>query len=431
MSSTSSPSVPPTAFEAIHPTVQSAFFPGSNLKLEQVHIFSRHGERTPVRVRMTNLFPIRWNMCHVGREFDAAVLEETGSSGILRVNRKVDVPRGPTKEVAKDGDCLLGELTDIGRKTSLALGQSLRKLYVDELGFLPSSPNAADLFLRSTSMSRTIETLQQITTGLYPSSTRGSWRPDVHIRNPTEESLYPNTFSCARLRDLDKQFSRAAALAYNDTLKPLDKKIGKHVGGKEIRVDSNPSASGIMDSIRAAEANGLKIPAEFNDPDVRDTLERAIVSEWFGGVLTSNEVRTLASGRLLSDLQHEMADKVAGKKDSVKMAVLACHDTTLASMLATLGVFDNRWPDFTAHVSVELFSTPPEPTTLFSRWTKPTPPRHYVRFRYQNKPLALPACAQPENHLTGVPELCTFEAFQKAVEKVTPLDWEKECAREE
>lgn len=32
------------------------------------------------------------------------------------------------------GECfsLLGELTDIGRKTSLTLGQSLRKLYVDE-----------------------------------------------------------------------------------------------------------------------------------------------------------------------------------------------------------------------------------------------------------------------------------------------------------
>lgn len=87
-------------------------------------------------------------------------------------------------------------------------------------------------------MSRTIETLQQITSGLYPSGTRGSWRPDIHIRNPTEESLYPNTFSCARLRDLDKQFARAAALAYNDTLKPLDKVIGKYVGGKEIRVVS-------------------------------------------------------------------------------------------------------------------------------------------------------------------------------------------------
>lgn len=66
------------------------------------------------------------------------------------------------------------------------------------------------------------------------------------------------------------------------------------------------------------------------------------MSEWFGGVLTSNEVRKLASGRLLSDLQQELADKIAGKKESPKMAVLACHDTTLASMLATLGVFDNK-----------------------------------------------------------------------------------------
>ena len=32
---------------------------------------------------------------------------------------------------------ILGELTDQGRVTTLALGQRLRRLYVDELRFLP------------------------------------------------------------------------------------------------------------------------------------------------------------------------------------------------------------------------------------------------------------------------------------------------------
>jgi len=32
---------------------------------------------------------------------------------------------------------ILGELTDQGRVTTLALGQRLRRLYVDQLGFLP------------------------------------------------------------------------------------------------------------------------------------------------------------------------------------------------------------------------------------------------------------------------------------------------------
>ena len=34
---------------------------------------------------------------------------------------------------------IMGELTDQGRVTTLALGQRLRRLYVDQLGFLPKT----------------------------------------------------------------------------------------------------------------------------------------------------------------------------------------------------------------------------------------------------------------------------------------------------
>lgn len=107
------------------------------------------------------------------------------------------------------------------------------------LKFLPLSPDAQQLAFRSTNMSRTIESLQQVIVGLYPLSTRPpTYRADINIRNMTEESLLPNTFSCKRLRDLDKQFARAAALAWNDTLKPLDKKLSKYIDGKPIRIVS-------------------------------------------------------------------------------------------------------------------------------------------------------------------------------------------------
>lgn len=93
-------------------------------------------------------------------------------------------------------------------------------------------------------MSRTIESLQQVIVGLYPLSTRPpTYRADINIRNMTEESLLPNTFSCKRLRDLDKQFARAAALAWNDTLKPLDKKLSKYIDGKPIRIVSSLPSS--------------------------------------------------------------------------------------------------------------------------------------------------------------------------------------------
>jgi len=164
-----------------------------------------------------------------------------------------------------------------------------------------------------------------------------------------------------------------------------------------------------MDTVRAAEANGLKVPKEFDDPETRATLENAICHEWlvpcppplanlvalarsasvaplgltmcfhslplpspspcrFSGYATSSEFRTLAMGRLLSDLSSSLATSVSGSSSSPKLLVSATHDTTLAGMLATLGVFDHKWPDFTAQVSVELFKGTGDEGKSWTEW---------------------------------------------------------------
>jgi acid phosphatase len=38
----------------------------------------------------------------------------------------------------------------------------------------------------------------------------------------------------------------------NPTLEPLDKKLSKYIGGKPIRVDGSPRASGILESVGLA-----------------------------------------------------------------------------------------------------------------------------------------------------------------------------------
>jgi acid phosphatase len=43
-----------------------------------------------------------------------------------------------------------------------------------------------------------------------------------------------------------------------------------------------------MDTVRAAERNGLPVPKEFDDPEVRNTMENAICHEWFGGYCEHN-----------------------------------------------------------------------------------------------------------------------------------------------
>lgn len=411
----------------------------AELQLEQVHVFVRHGERTPVRIRMTDppaSLPARWQMCFAARQFSEAVdltFPTVPNQRTLWFKRVTETAEGDTAP----GLCLLGELTDLGRKTSFNFGTALRKLYVDRLGFLPKKlQHESHAYFRSTFVDRTIESLEQIVYGLYP-PTRCAPNvvPLIFLRNKVEDNLVSNIIGCPRLEFLEQQFAEAAAATWNPRLKVLDEKLSKYIKGKPVRVDGQPRASGILDSVRSAAAHGIPVPPEFWDPEVVDLLETAISDEWFS-IFKAEEGRRLGMGRLLANVTVRMLNKVdQGNKDPLKILVHSTHDSTLAALCATFDVFDKKWPPFTSSVTFELFkkASHPEPATAFQallaeRWRAHASPNdYYVRMRYKNRNMVLPICAGEGKHLPGSPEFCTLSAFQRRVKELTPVNWESEC----
>ncbi|KAJ7599258.1 histidine phosphatase superfamily [Mycena floridula] len=429
--------------------------PPIGLKLEQAHVFVRHGERTPVGVRLAGPpanVPEHWLLCNAARDFKTLVAGsgQPGSEAetqLLSTRRLVERADG----TAIPGQCLLGELTDLGRKSTLNYGQALRKLYVEKLHLIPDVLQNTDaVYFRSTNMPRTIESLNQVMQGLYPTSKcHPSAVPAYIVRNGKDENLLGNTYTCKRLEILQIGFAQAAAAAYNHTLEHLDRKLSKYLGGNPIRVDGKPRASGVLDTVRAAIAHDIKVPPEFEDPAVVDIIERAVVTEWFAGYKTE-EVRRLGMGRMLDDLARKMQNKVdKGDRDPLKLLVHSTHDTALAALCQTLDVFDEKWPAFTASLTFELFKKvhPEEYTTTHDEYKtsrppsgimqavmsmstlKPKPsPEYYIRMRYQNKNMVLPLCKDEGKHLPGSPEFCTLTAFTERVKELAPIDWDSECA---
>ncbi|KAF8970225.1 histidine phosphatase superfamily [Flammula alnicola] len=414
-----------------------------NLQLEQVHVYVRH-------VRLTGppaCIPEYWNMCTTARRFSAAVssmlgyapehvshVDEHDYAHEETLNTRKLVERKDGTRV--DGECLLGELTDLGRQSTFHFGQNLRKLYIDRLGFLPDVLTDKNMvYFRSTNVPRTTESLQQIIHGFYPTNKcHPSALPPLLLRNGKDENLIPNTYACKRLELLVVSFATAAAQAYNPSLELLDKKVSKYLNGGPIR-------------IRAAIAHGVKVPPEFEDKSIVDVIERAVVSEWFSGrffvyhkfnvnlTLTSRlfpegykteEVRRLGMGPLLSDMTRKLQHKVL---------IHSTHDTALAAMASTFDVFDEKWPSFTASITFELFKKADiePPSALHQTILSAFSPRLiqnivYVRMRYQNKDMILPLCVPEGNHLKGHPEFCTFAAFKARVDELTPKDWDTECS---
>jgi acid phosphatase len=52
---------------------------------------------------------------------------------------------------------------------------------------------------------------------------------------------------------------------------------------------------------------------------------------------------------------------------------------------------------------------------------------YYVRLRFNDKVMTVPACRKPGNHLEGDESFCTLETFKRVVDGFTPKNWKGEC----
>lgn len=443
------------------------------LELQLVQVLMRHGERSPVSARLQNTgLRAWWPYCSDVRQMRSAVLAaardsdsaaasaSSSSFGTLEWKRRLEtfgdndepvVARGRDGQV--DGICDMGSLTDLGRQTTYKLGLRLRDLYVDRLGFIPSTISSTDfLYLRATPVPRAMESLHQAFSALYPPSAREPG-PDgrfptatILARVPGDETLYPNDGNCRRFAALSRAFAQRAADRWNNTpdMEYLHKLFGKWLPpDTKMAVDSRPRLSGIQDTVNATDAHGpeTKLPREFYDVRAREIMEKIAVEEWFAGFKESKEYRALGIGSLLGDVVGRMVGSVEQQNHGgrIRFGLSGCHDTTLAGVLASMGAYEtNRWPPFTSHLAIELFkesntsqSPPPEPaksswwSSLFGSAATPTgigrrPTEqltageknkldgYYVRMRYNDEPVTVPACRLPGNHLEGDESFCTL-----------------------
>lgn len=373
----------------------------SNLELRLVQVLLRHGERTPVSARFQSagLAPY-WPYCNAAKRLRSVAYtpQDVSEWDSLQWRRRLErfgpddgpmIASGPNGEF--DGICQLGELTNEGRQTTYNLGQRLRHLYVTQLGFMPKLIADADMiYLRSTPMPRALESLQQTFWGMYPLTARTASFPPPTIvtRTFADETLFPNEGNCRRFAQLARAFAQRAADRWNThpDMTYVNSKISKWMpeSSKTVAVDSHPRLSGIMDTINATLAHGpdTRLPPEFYDKRLRETIERINVEEWFAGYNENREYRALGIGAQIGDIVERMISKVEGVGLSINeigdrpvnggqkgrgvgrggetgivFALSGCHDTTLAAVLASFGAFRgvHEWPPYTSHVAIELF----------------------------------------------------------------------------
>lgn len=310
----------------------------------------------------------------------------------------------------------LGWLSSRGMNQHYRLGQWLRNRYD---GFLNSSYIHTEIEVASSNEDRCLMSAYSNLAGLYPPQGRQIWQSNitwqpipVHTRPEKEDNVINMGMSCPNYDKFYSQLLNSEEIKEEEKMnKQFYKLVGKESGWSHENISN---IWRVADTLFCEKEHGLKpnpwadkIAPSPNKDNLTVYEKLRKLDDWqFGLMYQGKQLSKLKGGPLLKEIIDNM-QKTMNHNSSVKFYMFSGHDTTVAALLSTLGLFNQLSPPYAAMDIIELHQNSEG---------------YYVNILYKNETdkaynLTVPGCQKD----------CMFTDFIKLTKDVIPTDWEAEC----